>query len=88
MMLHLRHAAEQGIANHRADSNVVVLTINIFYELGLSKLWIGFGPGKTSKISPFTKAQGCYDLDNVKNLLSSMHIQDVMLPQLCLSLEK
>ena len=46
MMLHLRHAAMQGHTKAYArtvDSDVVVLTINIFHELGLSELWVGFG---------------------------------------------
>ena len=34
------------------DSDVVVLTINFFHELGLSELWVGFGTGKSYKDIP------------------------------------
>ena len=50
MMLHLRHAAMQGHTKayvRTLDSDVVVLTINIFHELGLSALRVGFGTGKS-----------------------------------------
>ena len=49
MMLHLRHATMQGHTEayvRTVDSDVFVLTINIFHELGLSELWVGFGIGK------------------------------------------
>ena len=55
MMLHLRHAAMQGHTKaivRTVDSDVVVLTINIFHELGLSELWVGFGTGKSYKDIP------------------------------------
>ena len=55
MMLHLRHAAEQGHTKaylRTVDSDVVVLAINFFHELGLSELWIGFGTGKQYKDIP------------------------------------
>jgi len=48
MMLHLRHAAKQGHTKaylRTVDSDVVVLAINLFQELGLSELWIGFRSG-------------------------------------------
>ena len=54
-MLHLRHAAMQGHTKayvRTVDSDVVVLTINIFHELGLSELWVGFGTGKSYKDFP------------------------------------
>ena len=52
MMLHLRHAAMLGYTkayDRTVDSDVVVLIINIFHELGLSELWVGFGTGKSYK---------------------------------------
>ena len=55
MMLHLRHAAMQGHTKayvRTVDSDVVVLTISIFHELGLSELWVGFGTGKSYKDIP------------------------------------
>ena len=55
MMFHIRHAAMQGHTKayvRTVDSDVVVLTINIFHELGLSKLWVGFGTGKSYKDIP------------------------------------
>ena len=54
-MLHLRHATMQGHTEayvRTVDSDVVVLTINIFHELGLSELWVGFGIGKWYKDIP------------------------------------
>ena len=55
MVLHLRHAAMQGHTKayvRTVDSDVVVLTINFFHELGLSELWVGFGTGKSYKDIP------------------------------------
>lgn len=55
MILHLRNAAEQGHSKaylRTVDSDVVVLVINQFHELGLSELWIGFGTGKSYKDIP------------------------------------
>ena len=49
MMLHIHHAAGQGHSNaflRTVDSDVVVLAINIFHQLRLSALWIGYGIGK------------------------------------------
>ena len=34
------------------DNDVFVLTINIFQELGLSEVWVGFGTGKSYKYIP------------------------------------
>ena len=54
-MLHLHHAAEHGHTKAylmTVDSDVVVLVINFFHELGLSELWIGFGSGKSYKNIP------------------------------------
>ena len=55
MMLHLHHAAaqvHQKAYMRTVDSDVVVLAINIFHELGLSELWVGFGTGKLYKDIP------------------------------------
>ena len=53
IMLHLYHAAGQGHSNaflRTVDSDVVVLAINIFHQMRLSALWIGYGIGKHAKI--------------------------------------
>ena len=55
MMLHLRHAAMQSHTKayvRTVDSDMVVLTINIFHALGLYELWVGFGTGKSYKDIP------------------------------------
>lgn len=55
MMLHLRHAADQGHSKaylRTVDSDVVVLAINFFQQINLTELWIGFGTGKTYKDIP------------------------------------
>jgi hypothetical protein len=55
MMLHLHHAAQQGHTKaylRTVDSDVVVLAISLFHELGLSELWIGFGIGTAYKDIP------------------------------------
>ena len=55
MMLHLHHAAVQGHQKaymRTVISDVVVLAINLFHELGLSELWVGYGTGKTYKEIP------------------------------------
>ena len=55
MMLHLRHAADQGHTKaylRTVDSDVVVLATHFFHDLRLSELWIGFGSGKTYKDIP------------------------------------
>ena len=55
MMMHLLHSVEQGHAKaylRTVSSDVVVLAINFFKELGLTKLWIGFGTGKSYKDIP------------------------------------
>ena len=71
MMLHLYHASRQGHSKtflRSVDSDVVVLTINIFHQLRLSELWIGYGTGKTYKyISILHISQiKCLDLNIVK----------------------
>ena len=55
MMLQLHHAAEQGHTKaylRTVDTDVVILAIYHFQELGLTELWIGFGSGKTFKEIP------------------------------------
>ena len=55
MMLHLHHAAQQGHTKaylRTVDSDVVVLAVHFFQELGLEELWVGFGSGKTYKDIP------------------------------------
>ena len=52
IILHLVDASRQGHDQAHVwtvDSNVVVLTIAFFEELHFSKLWIGFGSGKSYK---------------------------------------
>ena len=55
MMLHLCRAAMQGHTKayiRTVGSDVVVLIINIFHDLGLSELWVGFGTGPSYKDIP------------------------------------
>ncbi|KAL8579778.1 hypothetical protein ACOMHN_066426 [Nucella lapillus] len=56
MMLHLRHAADEGHTNaflRTVDSDVVVLAVSLFGDLGLSELlWIGYGTGKKYRDIP------------------------------------
>ena len=71
MMLHLYHAAGQGHSKaflRTIDSDVVVLAINIFHQLRLSALWIGYGIGKTCKDIPIHHISQikCLDLNIVK----------------------
>ena len=52
MMLHLHQAAEQRHAKaylKTVDTDVVILAIYYFHELGLTELWVRFGSGKTFK---------------------------------------
>ncbi|XP_076158119.1 uncharacterized protein LOC143140875 [Alosa pseudoharengus] len=77
MMLHLRHTAEQGHTKaylRTVDSDVVVLAINLFHELGLSE--------------QSTTSQNCWDLKNAKHCPSSTRSQDVTLYQQCMELAK
>ena len=49
MILHLRHAAEQGHSKEylrTVDTDVVILTIYHFQNLKPSELWVGLGSGK------------------------------------------
>ena len=50
------------------DSDVVVLAINIFHQLRLSALWMGYGIGKTCKDIPIHHISNikCLDLNIVK----------------------
>ena len=55
MMLHLHHAADHGHAKaylRTVDTDVVIIAISQFQEIGLSELWIGFGSGKTFREIP------------------------------------
>ncbi|KAL8620009.1 hypothetical protein ACOMHN_015291 [Nucella lapillus] len=55
MMLHLRHAADEGHTKaflRTVDSDVVVLAVSLFGDLGLSELWIGYGTGKKDRDIP------------------------------------
>ena len=77
MMLHLYYAARQGHSKAflmTVDSDVVVLDINIFHQLRLSELWIGYGIGKTCKDIPIRHISQikCLDLNIVKCCPSSM----------------
>ena len=77
MMLHLYHTT--GQCHPKAflmtvDSDVVVHTINIFHQLRLSALWMGYGIGKTCKDIPIHHISHikCLDLNIVKCCPSSM----------------
>ena len=62
MMLHLYRAAGQGHSKAflmTVDSDVVVLAINIFHQLRLSALWIGYGIDKTCKDIPIHHISHC-----------------------------
>ena len=77
MMLHLRHAVDQGRTKaylRTVDSDVVVLAIHFFHDLGLSELCIGFGSGKA-----YRGTQKCWDCNVVKLCPSAMLLQLVTL---------
>ena len=83
MMLHLYHAGGQGHQKAflmTVDSDVVVLAINIFHQLRLSALWMGYGIGKTCKDIPIHHISQikCLDLNIVKCCPSSMLSQGVI----------
>ena len=83
MMLHLYHAAGQGHPKAfltTVDSDVVVLAINIFQQLRLSALWMGYGIGKTFKDIPIHHISQikCLDLNIVKCCPYSMLSQGVI----------
>ena len=89
---HLHHATEQGhtkVYLRTEDSDVVVLAINLFHELGLSELWIRFRSGKNHiKIFQSTTFHKCWDLNSAKHSHSSMDSHGAMLYQQCLELTK
>ena len=77
MMRHLRHAVDQGRAKaylRTVDSDVVVLAIHFFHNLGLPELCIGFGSGKENRYT-----QKCWDCNIVKLCPSSILLHVVML---------
>ena len=77
MMLHLRHAVDQGRTKaylRTVYSDVVVLAIHFFRDLGLPELCIGFGSGKA-----YRDTQKCWDCNVVKLCPSSMLLQVVTL---------
>ncbi|KAL8616806.1 hypothetical protein ACOMHN_017843 [Nucella lapillus] len=48
IMLHLQHAAQQGHQKafiRTVDSDVVILAVSLFHDLGLSEVWVGLGTG-------------------------------------------
>ncbi|KAL8588046.1 hypothetical protein ACOMHN_061212 [Nucella lapillus] len=52
IMLHLQHAAQQGHQKafiRTVDSDVVILAVSLFHDLGLSEVWVGLGTGKWYK---------------------------------------
>ncbi|KAL8591565.1 hypothetical protein ACOMHN_055532 [Nucella lapillus] len=55
IMLHLQHAAQQGHQKafiRTVDSDVVILAVSLFHDLGLSEVWVGLGTGKWYKDIP------------------------------------
>ena len=55
IILHLAHTSSQGHAKvfvRTVDSDIVVLAIAFYEQLGLSELWIGFGSGKSYRDIP------------------------------------
>ncbi len=80
MMIHLRHAVDQGRTKaylrtvYHVYSDVVVLAIHFFRDLGLPELCIGFGSGKAYRVT-----QKCWDCNVVKLCPSSMLLQVVTL---------
>ena len=55
IILHLAHASSQGHDKafvRTVDSDIVVLAIAFYEQLGLSELWIGFGSGKSDRDIP------------------------------------
>ena len=55
IILHLAHASSQGhdkVFVRTVDSDIVVLAIAFYEQLGLSELWIGFGSGKNYRDIP------------------------------------
>ena len=55
IMLHLKNASKEGHTKayvRTVDTDVVILTIRFFQQLGLEELWVGFGTGPTYKDIP------------------------------------
>ena len=55
IILHLAHASSQGHDKaflRTVDSDIVVLAIAFYEQLGLSELWIGFGSVKSYRDIP------------------------------------
>ena len=55
IILHLAHASSQGHIKafvHTVDSDIIVLAIAFYEQLGLSELWIGVGSGKSFRDIP------------------------------------
>jgi hypothetical protein len=64
------------------NTDVVILAIYPFYELGLTEIWIVFGSGKTMKDNLIyhiiLSTQQLKDLKAARHCSFSMHTQDVM----------
>ena len=54
MFLHVAHASKQfsNILIKTVDTDVVVLAISLFTQLNISRLWIEFGVGKSTRFIP------------------------------------
>ena len=55
IMLHLKNASKDGHTKayvRTVDTDVVILAISFFQQLGLEELWVGFGTGPTYKDIP------------------------------------
>ncbi len=77
IMLHLRHAVDQGRTKaylRTVDSDVVVLAIHFFHDLGLSELCIGFGSEKA-----YGDTKKCWDCNVVQLCHSSLLLHVVKL---------
>ena len=90
MMLHLCHAAKQGRTKaylRTVNCDVVVLAINLFGNMGLGELWIGFGVGKTYKDIPIHYIKLILRSHRCDNILFT-HAHNVILYLPCLELER
>ena len=91
MMLHLRHSVEQGHTKaylRTVDSDVVVLAVNFFKELGFTELWIGLCTGKSYKDSPIYEITQMLGTQHCTVLPFVMHSQGAMLFLRCLELTR
>ncbi len=55
MFVHIKHAANRGhrkVTLRTVDTDVVVLSLSFFSELGVEELWIEFGVGKLRRWLP------------------------------------